>query len=187
MLSSDQVMEPVITGKLELHLVDADADVAAALARAFAMFPDVHVRVGDLLGEAEHALVSPANSEGFMDGGIDRAIAAFFGSRVEEQVRAAMAARPEGRLPVGASIVVATRHPRVPYLIVAPTMHTPEHVEADHAYRAFRAALRLWSREAALAGPLYCPGLGTGVGGVAPGDAAGAMAEAYGDWLRSCP
>src|SRR5688500_11481183 len=116
-------MEPVTTRTLELHLVDADADVAAALAKSFASFPGVCVGGGDLLAEEQHALVSPANSEGFMDGGIDRAIAAFFGSRVEEQVRAAIAARPEGRLPVGASIVVATRHPRVPYLIVAPTMH----------------------------------------------------------------
>ena len=34
--------------------------------------------------------------------------------------------RPEGHLPVGASLVVRTGHERIPHLIVAATMLSPE-------------------------------------------------------------
>lgn len=171
--------------KPELHLVDADPDVVIALAAEFARFTEVRVLQGDLLACSQHAIVSPANSDGFMDGGIDRAIASFFGSRVERRVREAIARRPEGHLPVGASIALPTGHDRIPYLVVAPTMRTPEQVGAENSYRALRAVLRLCSKERLLAGPVYCPGLTTGVGGVALGEAAAAMARAYKDWLLS--
>jgi hypothetical protein len=62
--------------------------------------------------------------------------------RQEDLLAEAIARRPEGHLPVGASLVVRTGHPRIPYLIVAPTMVLPEAVSADHCYRAMRAVLR---------------------------------------------
>lgn len=49
---------------------------------------------------AEHCVVSPANSYGFMDGGIDAAYRSFFGLQIERTVQEAVARRPEGRLPV---------------------------------------------------------------------------------------
>lgn len=168
-----------------LELVDIDPAVATALARAFAAFPEVTVRHGNLLAVAEHAAVSPANGYGFMDGGIDRAFEAFFGARLERDVRDAILRRPEGYLPLGASLVVATHHARVPYLIVAPTMLLPEDVDAQNAYRAFRAVLRVANVAPLDGGPIYCPGMTTGVGHVEPDAAARAMATAYADWRAS--
>lgn len=170
---------------MRLHLVDASSAVVLALQEAFAAHQDVTVQHGDILTVAHGALVSPANSNGFMDGGIDQQYAAFFELVVQKRVLEAVRSRPEGHLPVGASVVVPTDHAKIPYLIVAPTMFAPGAVEAANAYRALRAVLRLHGSHPALDGDVFCPGLATLTGRVSPQDAASEMAEAYDDWRRS--
>ena len=170
---------------MRLHLVDIRGELVNAWVEAFEPFPEVTIRQGDLLAIAEHCVVSPANSYGFMDGGIDAAYRAYFGAQIERTVQDAIARRPEGHLPVGASLVVATGHTRVPYLIVAPTMTVPEQVESSHCYRAMRAVLRIAGADAEVGREIFCPGLGTGVGMVSPEAAAAMMAEAYRDWKNS--
>jgi O-acetyl-ADP-ribose deacetylase (regulator of RNase III) len=167
---------------MRLHLIDFNGHLVNAWVEAFESFPEVSIQQGDLLAVAEHCVVSPANSYGFMDGGIDAAYLAFFGPCIQEVVQEAIARRPEGHLPVGASLVVHTGHARVPYLIVAPTMAIPEQVESGHCYRAMRAVLRIAGTAPEVARDIYCPGLATGVGAVPPTEAAAMMAEAYRDW-----
>ncbi|HEY7331124.1 MAG TPA: macro domain-containing protein [Gemmataceae bacterium] len=167
---------------MRLYLVDDHPDLIEALRHAFAAFPEVSVTCGNILAVAENTLVSPANSRGYMDGGIDRRYLDFFGQRLQQTVQEAIQRRPEGLLPVGAALIVATGSPRIPYLIVAPTMTEPERIEADHCYRAMRAILRIAEQHAEIVEGVYCPGLGTGVGGVSFSDAARAMAEAYANW-----
>lgn len=167
---------------MNLHLVDADPDVASALRDAFDPFPEVNVGHGDLLAVAHNAVVSPANSHGFMDGGIDHAYRVFFGEQLERRVRDAIGRRPEGHLPIGAALTVGTGHAVIPYLIVAPTMLMPESADPMNCYRAFRAVLRLAGSTPELARAVYSPGLGTGVGRVTPQVAAREMALAYADW-----
>jgi len=169
---------------MRLHFVDTDPDVAQALRRAFAGVDDVVCEDGDILAVARTALVSPANSYGFMDGGIDAAYSAFFGPRLQAAVQEAINRRPEGYLPVGASLAVRTGHARIPLLIVAPTMHTPEEVPRENSYRAMRAVLRLVDAEPALCSEVFCPGLATGTGHVSPSDAADQMFRAYADWRK---
>lgn len=164
---------------MKLHFVDQNRDVAKALEEAFAAFPEVSVSCGDILALAEVCVVSPANGYGYMDGGVDAAYRRHFGAKLEQKVREAIAARPEGHLPVGASLVVATEDKKIPFMIVAPTMLMPEAVEASHAARALRAVLRARSAHASLLPVVYCPGLATGVGGVSPEEAAAGMATAY--------
>jgi O-acetyl-ADP-ribose deacetylase (regulator of RNase III) len=167
---------------MRLHLVDYNGHLVNAWVKAFEEFPEVTIHQGDLLSVAEHCVVSPANSYGFMDGGIDAAYRTFFGAQIEKNVQDAIARRTEGYLPVGASLVVRTGHERVPYLIVAPTMTIPEQVESKNCYRAMRAVLRIVSKDAKVGRDIYCPGLATGVGMVPPENAATMMAEAYRDW-----
>ena len=167
---------------MRLHLVDYNGALVNAWVDAFSGFPEVSIQQGDLLAVAEHCVVSPANSYGFMDGGIDAAYRAFFGAQIERTVQDAVRHRPEGHLPVGASLVVRTGHERVPFMIVAPTMVVPEQVEGRHCYRAMRAVLRIAGADAEVGRDVYCPGLATGVGSVPPGDAAMMMMEAYRDW-----
>ena len=166
---------------MKLHLIDSDSEVALALQAAFSPFADVDVKCGDLLASAEHCVVSPANGFGFMDGGFDRDLYSFFGPSIQSRVQDAISRRPEGHLPVGASLLLRTGHIRIPFLIIAPTMTLPEQVEASNAYRAMRAILRITATDRKIFSHIYCPGLATGVGAVTPSEAADQMARAYGD------
>ncbi|MDB6016499.1 MAG: AraC family transcriptional regulator [Pedosphaera sp.] len=170
---------------MNLHLVDFNGHLVKAWIEAFDRFPEVTIQQGDLLLVARHCVVSPANSHGFMDGGIDAWYRTFFGAQIERTVQDAVNRRPEGHLPVGASLVVRTGHQIVPYMIVAPTMTMPEQVESRNCYRAMRAILRIAGADAEVGSNVYCPGLATGVGMVPPEHAAVEMALAYGDWKGS--
>jgi O-acetyl-ADP-ribose deacetylase (regulator of RNase III) len=170
---------------MRLCFVDADPAVVEAIREAFCNVPEVSVALGDLLAAAENTVVSPANSQGFMDGGIDLAYLSYFGPTIQSQVLEAINRRPEEFLPIGASVVVHTGHRRIPYLILAPTMTGPEFITADNSYRAMRAVLRIAGDDSVVGRSVYCPGLGTGVGSVDPRIAAEQMAEAYRDWQAS--
>jgi hypothetical protein len=54
---------------LKLHLVDSNPFVVSAWSAAFESFPEVTIHCGEMLLVAHNAVVSPANSYGFMDGG----------------------------------------------------------------------------------------------------------------------
>ena len=101
---------------MNLHLIDLDGRLVNAWRQAFEPFLEVTIQQGDLLAVARHCVVSPANSHGFMDGGIDAVYRVFFGPEVERRVQDAVSRRPEGHLPVGASLVVRTGNERVPLL-----------------------------------------------------------------------
>ena len=165
-----------------LHFVDTSADLVYELRKVFADVDDVACMDGDILAVARNAIVSPANSFGFMDGGIDATYSAFFGPRLQVAVQEAINRRPEGYLPVGASLAVRTGHDRVPFLIVAPTMQTPEEVSSDNCYRAMRAVLRLMRNEPEVGREVFCPGLATGIGRVPSAEAAEQIFRAYDDW-----
>jgi O-acetyl-ADP-ribose deacetylase (regulator of RNase III) len=165
-----------------LHFVDTSGDLVDELRRVFAGVDEVVCSDGDILAVAQNAIVSPANSYGFMDGGIDAAYSAFFGSRLQATVQEAINRRPEGYLPVGASLAVRTGHDRIPFLIVAPTMHFPEEVPSDNCYRAMRAILRIMRTEPDVGRDVFCPGLATGIGRVPPAEAAEQIFRAYDDW-----
>ena len=165
-----------------LHFVDTSEDLIRELREVFAGTPEVSCTHGDILTVARNAIVSPANSYGLMDGGIDAAYSAFFGPRLQDTVQEAINRRPEGHLPVGASIAVRTGHDRIPFLIVAPTMHTPQEVPSDNCYRAMRAVLRIMSAEPDVGQEVFSPGLATGIGRVPPSEAAAQIFRAYDDW-----
>jgi O-acetyl-ADP-ribose deacetylase (regulator of RNase III) len=167
---------------VKLHLVDTNPALVSAWQSAFADLPEVSVQQAKILSLAHNAIVSPANSYGFMDGGIDLAYRRFCGKGLEARVQEAIARRPEGLLPVGASLIVSTGHERIRYLIVAPTMVIPEWVSSENCYRAMRALLRSAAGDLEVGKAVFCPGLGTGVGAVPVEDAAREMAKAYWDW-----
>ncbi|MBX7220597.1 MAG: macro domain-containing protein [Blastocatellia bacterium] len=168
---------------MKLHLIDLDPLLVAAWQTAFANFPEVEIQAADILEVAHTCVVSPANSYGFMDGGIDLAYRDFFGARIEKKVQDHIALRPEGLLPVGASLLVRTGNDRIPYLLVAPTMELPGPVGFQNCYHAMVAVLRIAHKSAELVPDVFCPGLGTGCGRVAPEMAASEMAAAYRDWV----
>lgn len=131
----------------------------------------VHVCEGSILDLACDAVVSPANSFGFMDGGVDYAYSKHFGWHVQERVQERIARMMFAELLVGDALVVATDNERIPSLIAAPTMRVPKRI-ADPAdiMLAVRAAVSL-AKQAGFQHIAF-PGMGTGCGEVAPDIAA---------------
>ena len=169
---------------MKLHLVDISAYLIQAWQQEFRNFSNVHIVSADILSVAEDTIVSPANSYGYMDGGIDFQYMNYFGHKIQTIVQEAISKRSGGMLPVGSSILVQTGNKRIPRLIVAPTMEFPETVDPINAYRAMRAILRIADQEEGRIMNIYCPGLATGTGRVDPMDAAIQMASAYADWTK---
>jgi len=167
-----------------LHLVDVNQGVVDAWKDAFAGFPEVEVTCGDILDIAKVSVVSPANGQGFMDGGIDRVYTEFFGMRPQAELQTAISEHHGDALPVGASIVVPTGHGRIPYMICAPTMASPGPVRATNAFYAMSAVLFAATRHEDILKEVYCPGLCTDVGEVEPVDAAEEMSFAYRKWKQ---
>jgi O-acetyl-ADP-ribose deacetylase (regulator of RNase III) len=124
-----------------------------------------------------NALVSPANSFGFMDGGIDMAITKFFGWQVQERLQELIQTKHHGELLVGTAEIVATDSLRIPYVISAPTMRVPMILkDTVNVYLAIRAVLLLakygrfedGSAISEKVETIAFPGMGTGVGQISP-------------------
>ena len=169
----------------KFYLIDHSAALVAAWREAFAVFPEVTVLAGDYFQQPADAIVSPANSFGIMDGGLDLAIRNELGHVVQSRVQAVVLDKYHGEMPVGAAEVVETGDARWKYLVAAPTMRIPEPVSSSlHAYIAFRAilvAVENFNRAAAARAidSLVCCGLCTGVGDMVPSRCAGQMRLAY--------
>ncbi|PXY31817.1 macro domain-containing protein [Prauserella muralis] len=149
----------------------------------------IRVHQGSVLDVAAQAVVSPANSFGWMRGGIDAIYARAFPG-VEQQVRSAVLAYHGGEVPIGEAVVVPTGEREPEWLISAPTMREPgERLPADtvHPYLAAKAVFQLWRDDRLEHGievrsvveTIAMPGLGTGVGGVPPEVCARQVAAAW--------
>jgi O-acetyl-ADP-ribose deacetylase (regulator of RNase III) len=155
-------------------LVDRSKALVEAWAEAFEDVEGVSAQDGDFFAHPADAMVSPANSFGIMDGGLDLAIRDRLGHAVQRSAQDVIVARFHGELPVGMAVVVRTGAASWPHVVVAPTMRVPENVAHTlNPYLAFRAALlavAAWNREADAPAirSILCPGLGTGIGGVEP-------------------
>jgi O-acetyl-ADP-ribose deacetylase (regulator of RNase III) len=177
-----------VAGYPELLLVAVDDAMAAAWDRVAECRPWVRVFRGSVTELEVDAVVSPANSFGWMRGGIDGVYSRWLPG-IEDRVQAAITAEHGGELPVGSALIVPTGAARPGWLISAPTMRTPgERLSADGtaAGAAATAILLAW-RDGTLPdgrpardviSSLALPGLGTGVGGLAPQVCAARVNEA---------
>ncbi|MBZ4423308.1 macro domain-containing protein [Myxococcus sp. RHSTA-1-4] len=171
--------------QLTLKLRDLNPAMVLAWRRAFLHCEGVEVSGGDIFEERADAIVSPANSFGYMDGGIDLVYSQFFGWDLQARLRELLRKEHHGELPVGSAVIIETRHAEIPWLVSAPTMRIPMAVpDTVNAWLAFRATLRavLAHNAANPARPirsLLCPGLCTAVGKMPPERAARQMRHAW--------
>jgi len=176
---------------MKIILSAVEAPLADAWQRFCGHLEGVTVHRGSILDLEVEAVVSPANSFGFMDGGIDALYSSFFGWRVQDRLQKLIRERHHGELLVGTAEIVETDNARIPYLIAAPTMRVPMILrDSVNPYLAARAALLLVRSgvlaTGALAGEpvsrgvasVAFPGLGTGVGQVSPNTCARQVAAA---------
>ena len=149
---------------IEIHLCTLDSAMARAWLKHFDSQPNVWIHEGDILAKKSDAILSPANSFGFMDGGIDLAYSHFFGWELQDRLQTTLRAEFAGELPVGNAVIIPTHHRDIPHLISAPTMRVPGNIaDTVNVFLAFRAALLAAKRSKEIRS-LLSPALGTGVG-----------------------
>ncbi len=156
----------------------------------------VEIHPGSILDVECDAIVSPANSFGFMDGGIDAIYLNHFGYELQNKVRKQIFEYHDGELVVGNADVVETEDKRIPFLVIAPTMRVPMVLtNSVNPYLAARAVLVLIKSGNFLSGSfegeeisehiqtVAFPGLGTGVGRIGFNTCAHQMRKAIDDIL----
>ena len=125
---------------------------------------------GSLLDVEAQVIVNAANRHGLMGGGVAGIIRRAAGSQVEDE------ARRQAPIPVGQAVLTSGGRTRFAAIIHAPTMPEPSmRIPVENVRLATRAALRLADEQGFVS--LAIPGMGTGVGRVAPEEAAQGMVE----------
>lgn len=126
------------------------------------------VKRGDITQLSCDAIVNPANSFGYMGGGVAGAIKRIGGNEIEREA--------VSKAPIRVGSAIATTAGTLPckYVIHAPTMkHPAMRINVNNVKQATRAALKL-GVELNLK-TIAIPGMGTGVGRVPVEDAAEAI------------
>ncbi len=166
---------------MKIILVDLNTDLIDAWQIFFNKYQDVEIIYADATKLQADAIVSPANSFGFMDGGIDFNISERFGWDLQVVLQEKIKALPMRELTIGNALVVETKDSIVPYLISAPTMRVPMVFNIStslNAYLAMKAAL-VCAKEHPEINSMIIPGLCTGIGNMNPKIAAKQMFYAY--------
>ena len=168
----------------KIFLIDSNPSLIAEWKTAFQLHPCVIPSEGDYFSTPADCIVSPANSFGYMDGGLDRAILYEMGEEIQSLVQSSIKRKFHGELPVGSALSIKTGNSNWPYLICAPTMRIPSNVSGTlNAYLAFKAILSevilANTKESKTISSLVCCGLATGIGGLSPDLCARQMKFAY--------
>jgi len=130
----------------------------------------VHLAKTDITTIPVDAVVNPANSLGIMGGGVAGALSRKGGPSIQ---REAMSLAP---IAVGAAVVTNAGHLPSKHVIHAPTMEEPgTKVAVENVRRATRAALLAAAHHGF--DLVAIPGMGTGLGGGDPSDAARAIVD----------
>lgn len=167
---------------MKIYLRDRNQVLCDRWKSTFNGYDDVHVSCGNIFDPGPHmqadAVVSPANSFGFMDGGIDLVYTKYFGQEMQENLRKCII-QYGGEILVGNALVMGIPNSKnIKYLISAPTMRVPEDVSNTiNAYLAFKAALKV-AKDLGL-NSILCPGLATTTGKMTPNKAVYQMYCAY--------
>ncbi|MBO9631685.1 MAG: macro domain-containing protein [Chitinophagaceae bacterium] len=166
---------------MELILIDTNPKMVAAWQEFFKAEEKVRIVEGDLTSLVCDAIVSPANSFGFMDGGVDYAISERLGWDLEKELQQKIRKLPEGELLVGKALLLETKDKEIPFLISAPTIRIPTNFNIDtsvNAYLAMKAALIVAQGEERI-NSVAIPGFCTGVSRMQPMIAARQMFIAW--------
>jgi O-acetyl-ADP-ribose deacetylase (regulator of RNase III) len=163
---------------MKIYLTSVESQLAKDWRQFCGDLDFVSVHEGSIFDLQCDAVVSPSNSFGFMDGGIDLLYSRRFGWQVQERLQTLIREVHHGELLVGAAEIVET-DAHIPFLIAAPTMRVPMILrDSINPYLAARAVLNLvkhgvfksgqWQGQkiSEVVHSVAFPGLGTGIGQV---------------------
>lgn len=164
---------------MKIILCAVEASLTEAWRRFCGDLEVVTIHQGSIFDLSCDAVVSPANSFGFMNGGIDLLYSQYFGWHVQERLQQTIKTRHYGELLVGQAEIIETDHAQIPFVIAAPTMRVPMILrDSINPFLAARAVLLLIEHGIFSTGQfagqrvgdyvktVAFPGLGTGVGQV---------------------
>lgn len=169
---------------MKIQLIDRSEEMCQQWRIQFKDCDDIVVHQGDFFSLKADCVVSPANSFGYMDGGLDLAISKKIGWQVSKKLQKQIQEKYFGELLVGQAELVETDFPEIPFCISAPTMRVPLILkETVNVYLASKAVFALLKKENRIE-TVTMSGLGTGVGKVPYDICAKQMKQAYDDvWL----
>lgn len=163
-------------------LVDKNQEMVDAWRNEFKYHDNFEFHCGDIFEKSADYLVSPANSFGFMDGGIDLAYSKKIGWYLQEKLQEKIKNEFDLELLVGQACVIETDFPQYPYMIAAPTMRVPMYLQGTpNVYLAAKAVFS-FMRKTNDNTSCCIPGLGTGIGCVSYSLCAQKMRLAYEDF-----
>lgn len=167
-----------------INLVDLNKELTEYWWLMFSDVPNVRVYHDNFFNIKCDCLVSPANSFGFMDGGIDKAISYNIGNDIINKVQNIIKNKYYGEILVGQAELVESGNIDYPYLIVAPTMRVPCDIRNTmNVYLCASAIFKLLKRlgDNTDIKSVNISGLGTLTGQIEPNVCAKQMRIAYRD------
>lgn len=166
---------------MKIQLIDRNKEMCNQWNLQFKDCKDVIIHCGDFFSLKTDCVVSPANSFGYMDGGLDMVISRKIGWQVQEKLQKQIQQKYFGELLVGQAELVETDFAEIPFCISAPTMRVPLILkDTVNVYLASKAVFYLLKKEPRIK-TVTISGLGTGVGQVPYDVCAKQMKQAYTD------
>ena len=176
--------------KTNIQLIDIKKDMCIEWFKQFKDHENVTIHNDDIFALKTDCVVSPANSFGFMDGGLDLLISKNLGWQIEEQLQVRIKNMSTRELLVGQAELIETGDQHIPFCIVAPTMRVPMIIkDTVNTYLASKAVFILLKNNPQIR-TISISGLGTGVGRVPYDVCAKQMYQAFEEvWLDDykCP
>lgn len=171
---------PEVAKEKKLVLLAVTKEMYNAFRDRFDRWENVEVFYGRFESlEQVDCLVSPANSFGLMDGGMDQLIIDYFGKDLEARVQQHIIDNFMGEQPVGTSFTIETNHNIIPYLAHTPTMRLPRDISRTmNVFFAMKAMLNVIEKNDNIK-TIAVPALGAGTGNVPPSEVARQMEKAY--------
>ncbi len=171
---------------MKIQLVDRNKEMCEQWSYYFHDCSDVLIHCGEFFSLKTDCVVSPANSFGYMDGGLDLAISKKLGWQVQDKLQKQIQEKYFGELLIGQAELIETDNEEVPFCISAPTMRVPLILtNTVNVYLAAKAIFYLLKKEKKI-NVITISGLGTGVGKVPFDICAKQMRQAYNDvWLNN--
>lgn len=174
------------TDYIPVTFVDQNSSVITALVNRFKTSAfDCQFLIGDIFQQGPGTLVSPANCQGNMDGGIDKVYSDYFPG-IESKLATYIRENHGNELKFGEAQIVPTGNNKFPHIIFSPTVGSPgELARKENIYGATKAILtealryNIKGHTGTQIQRLLIPGMGTGFGNMDPIKSANEVYKAF--------
>ena len=164
-------------------LADHNQQLVDAWRAEFEQYDNFEFFCGDIFETKADYLASPANSFGFMNGGIELAYSNKMGWHIQREFQNKIITDYDGEILIGQSCVLKTDYEQFPNIILAPTMRVPMYLDGTpNVYLCAKAIFLAMKRCGDENASCLIPGLGTGTGYVPYKVCAQKMRMAYEDF-----